>query len=77
MLVEYGAAVNTKDPTGQTALMRAAAERHPDVVKALIDAHADLTANTKQGFTAMHFAARVGDLDSVKELLRPEWTSTS
>jgi len=70
MLVEYGAAVNTKEPSqNQTALMWAAAERHPDVVKALIDAHADLTSNTKQGFTAIHFAARVGDVDSVKEFL--------
>lgn len=70
LLVEYGAAVNAKEPKqNQTALMWAAAERHPEVVKALIDAHADLTANSKQGFTAIHFAARVGDLESVKLLL--------
>jgi ankyrin repeat protein len=70
MLIEYGAAVNAKEPAqNQTALMWAAAERHPDVVKAFIDAHADLTANTKQGFTAIHFAARLGDLESVKELM--------
>src|ERR1700677_4556197 len=70
MLIEYGAAVNTKEPSvHQTALMWAAAERHPDVVKALIDAHADLKANSKEGFTAIHFAARVGDLESVKLLL--------
>jgi ankyrin repeat protein len=70
MLIEYGAAVNAKEPTqNQTALMWAAAERHPDVVKAFIDAHADLTANSKQGFTAIHFSARVGDLESVKLLL--------
>lgn len=70
ILVEYGATVNAKEPAqGQTALMWAAAERHPDVVQAFIDSHADLTANSKQGFTAIHFAARVGDLESVKELL--------
>ena len=70
MLIEYGAAVNAKEPAqGQTALMWAAAERHPDVVKAFIDAHADLTATTKQGFTAIHFSARVGDLESVRLLL--------
>jgi uncharacterized protein len=70
MLIEYGAAVNAKEPAqGQTALMWAAAERHPDVVKAFIEAHADLTATTKQGFTAIHFAARLGDLESVKLLL--------
>src|SRR3984957_1052062 len=70
MLIEFGAVVNAKEPAqNQTALMWAAAERHPDVVKAFIDAHADLTANSKQGFTAIHFAARVGDLESVKLLL--------
>ncbi|HEY1240758.1 MAG TPA: ankyrin repeat domain-containing protein [Bryobacteraceae bacterium] len=70
MLVEYGASVNGKEPRqNQTPLMWAAAERHPDAVKALIDAHADLTATSKQGFTAIHFAARVGDLESVKLLL--------
>jgi len=70
MLIEYGAAINAKEPAqNQTALTWAAAERHPDVVKAFIEAHADLKANTKQGFTAIHFAARVGDLESVKLLL--------
>jgi ankyrin repeat protein len=70
MLIEYGAAVNAKEPSeGQTALMWAAAERHPDVVKAFIDAHADLKANTKHGFTAIHFAAREGDVESIKLLL--------
>ena len=70
LLIEYGAAVNAKEPAqNQTALMWAAAERHPAVVKSLIDAHADLKAHTKEGFTAIHFAARVGDLESVKLLL--------
>lgn len=70
LLIEYGANVNATEPTqNQTALMWAAAERHPDVVQALIDAHADLTAATKLGFTPIHFAARVGDLESVKRLL--------
>jgi ankyrin repeat protein len=70
LLVEYGAVVNAKEPKqNQTAVMWAAAERHPDVVQALIDTHADLKANSKQGFTAAHFAARVGDLESLKLLL--------
>lgn len=70
MLIEYGADLNAKEPKeNQTALMWAAAERHPDVVKALIAAHADLNAHTKQGFMAIHFAARVGDLESVKAFL--------
>jgi len=70
LLVEYGAAVNATEPVqNQTALMWAAAERHANVVSDLIAAHANLKLHTKQGFTAMHFAARVGDLESVKLLL--------
>jgi ankyrin repeat protein len=49
MLIEYGASVNAKEPTqNQTALMWAAAERHPDVVQAFIDAHADLMEIIKE-----------------------------
>lgn len=70
LLVEYGASVDAQEPTqGQTAIMWAAAEKHSDVVKALIAAHADVKAKTKQGFTPIHFAARVGDLESLKALL--------
>jgi len=70
LLIEFGAAVNATEPEQkQTTLMWAAGERHPNVVSALIAAHADLKAHTKDGFTAIHFAARVGDLESIKLLL--------
>jgi len=70
-LVEYGAALETREPDQhQTALMWAATEHHLDVVQALIDAHADLKAHSKSGFTAMHFAARQGDLEMVQLLLK-------
>jgi ankyrin repeat protein len=69
-LVEFGAQVNGKEPSqNQTAIMWAIAEKHADVAKELIAAHADLQAATKQGFTPIHFAARVGDLESLKLLL--------
>ena len=69
-LLVRGADVNAKEPTQhQTALMWAAAEHHPNVLQTLIEARADLTAHTKLGFTALHFAARDGDLESVRTLL--------
>jgi ankyrin len=69
-LLESGAAVDAKEPNqNQTAIMWAAAERHPSVVATLIQAHANLLAHTKQGFTPLHFAARLGDLESIKLLL--------
>jgi ankyrin len=70
ILIEYGAEVNAKEPAqGQTALMWAASEHHLDIVKTLIAAHADLKSHSKQGFTAMHFAARRGDQEMVQLLL--------
>lgn len=70
ILIAHDAAVNAKEPKqNQTALMWAAAEHHPPVVKMLIDAHADLQAHSKDGFTALHFAAREGDQETVRILL--------
>ena len=70
MLITRGADVNAKELSqNQTALMWAAAERHPDIVRVLIERGAQLSARTKKGFTALHFAAREGDLDSGRLLL--------
>ena len=49
--------------------MWAAAERHPEVVKVLVEHRADLQSRTKKGFTALHFAAREGDVESARLLL--------
>jgi ankyrin repeat protein len=70
MLLVHGANVNAKEPTqNQTALMWAAAEQHAKVVQVLVEANADLRAHTKAGFTALHFAARMGDMESTQTLL--------
>jgi ankyrin repeat protein len=45
-LIEAGAKVNPSAARGQTALMWAAAQRHPDVVKVLLAHGADITART-------------------------------
>jgi ankyrin repeat protein len=70
MLIRHGADVNAKEASqNQTAMMWAAAEHHPNVVRTLIEAGADLRAHTRKGFTALHFAAREGDLESTRLLL--------
>ena len=70
LLIAGDADVNAKEPMqNQTALMWAASERHPEVVRTLISAKADLLARTKGGFTALHFAAREGDVESAGLLL--------
>jgi ankyrin repeat protein len=69
-LIARGADVNAKEPSqNQDALMWAASERHSNVVRLLVEAGADTKAHTKKGFTALHFAAREGDIDSVRQLL--------
>jgi len=70
LLLVHGANVNAREPNqNQTALMWAAAEQHAKVAQVLIEANADLQAHTKSGFTALHFAARVGDIESTRILL--------
>lgn len=69
-LIAGDAEVNAKEPAqNQTALMWAASQRHPSVVRTLIEAKASLQAHTKNGFTALHFAAREGDVESARLLL--------
>src|SRR2546425_6634026 len=70
MLLVHGAKVSAKEPTqNQTALMWAAAQQHSKVVQILIEVNADLQAHSKSGFTALHFAARMGDMESTRTLL--------
>ena len=54
---------------GQTALMWAIAEKHPEAARALIERGADVRARSKNGFTPLMFAAQQGDTDSVRTLL--------
>lgn len=69
-LIGHDANVNAKESNqNQTALMWAAAERHTDVIKALIQAKADVNARSKQGFAAVHFSARVGDTPGIQAFL--------
>ena len=52
-----------------TPLMWAIGEGHSDIAKILLDAHADVHAVTTDGFSALTFAARVGDIATAKLLL--------
>jgi ankyrin repeat protein len=70
LLLAARANVNAKDNhRGQTALMWAVAERHPEIVLELIAHGADVQAKTSGGFTALLFAAQQGDLDTARMLL--------
>jgi len=70
LLLSHGADPNAKETQqGQTALMRAVAEKHPEVVRELIDRGADVRARSKGGFTALLFAGQQGELASARMLL--------
>jgi uncharacterized protein len=69
-LLAHGADVNAKENArGQTALMWAVAEKHPEVARMLIDHGADVHAPSKTGFTPLLFAAQQGDLEATRMLL--------
>jgi ankyrin repeat protein len=69
-LLARGADINASEPSlGQTALMWAVSERHHDVVRLLLERGANAGAATRHGFTALHFAAREGDLETARLLL--------
>lgn len=69
-LLVHGAKVNeTEGWRGQTALMWATIEDHPDTMKALIEAGADVHARSKSGFSALLFAVRAGYIDEAGLLL--------
>ena len=70
LLLSHGADPNAKEnQQGQTALMRAVAEKHPEAVRSLIDGGADVRARSKGGFTALLFASQQGEIASAKMLL--------
>ena len=76
-LLARGANANAKEEAllQQTALMWAIAEKHHDVARALLAHGADVHARTavrgggSGGFTPLLFAARVGDVDSLRLLI--------
>ena len=85
-LLASGADPNAKEKNGeQTALMWAIAERHSKVTEELVRNKVDVNAHTKNGATALMFAAR-GDVDSVRILMDggarpndaiPDWGGTA
>ena len=70
LLAWAGARINARETwNNQSALMWAAAEGHAPVVKALVDAGADIYARSNGGTTPLLFAVRKGDIASVQALL--------
>jgi ankyrin repeat protein len=70
MLLDHGAAVNTKTDTERTALLVAASyPRTSDLLRLLLERGADLRAQDRGGATALSLAARSADIDVVRFLV--------
>jgi ankyrin repeat protein len=70
VLLSRGADPNAREANGgQTALMWAISETHPAVTAELVRRGADVHARSNTGFTALMFAAQVGDADSARVLV--------
>ena len=70
MLLAHKANVNAATTkTKITPLMWAIGDRHPEIAKTLLEAGADVQAVTTDGFSAMTFAARVGDVETGRLLV--------
>lgn len=69
-LLSRGADVDVKESQqGQTALMRAVAGQHREVVRILVEHEADVHARSRGGFTPLLFASQQGDIESARILL--------
>jgi ankyrin repeat protein len=69
-LLSHGANPNAREANGgQTALMWGISERHAAVTAALVRRGADVNTRSNNGFTALMFAAQVGDVDSARVLI--------
>lgn len=60
--------INTRDESGETALMQASKSGHLEVIKLLLAKGADANAKSKDGTTALIHAAQRGHTDVVKQL---------
>src|SRR5262249_38973415 len=69
-LLARGADPNGREKLkGQTVLMWAALQKHPDVVRTLVERGADVHLRSLGGFTPLLFAAQQGDIETAKVLL--------
>eukprot|EP00757_Euglenozoa_sp_SAG-D1_P016959 gene16959-22868_t len=70
MLLQAGADIQAKNQDGYTALMRACANGHSNVVETLLRAGADIQAKTQRGWTALMRACANGHSNVVEMLLQ-------
>ena len=68
-LLELGVNPNTIDNRGRSALMEAAAFDHPEIVRLLLEAKAEVNIQSSNGKTALMWASIRGHTENVRMLL--------
>lgn len=68
LLLQHGVYIDTVGDEGTTPLMLAVETKKPDVVEQLLKAGANTNAQDFRGFTALHRAAEMGEIASVRLL---------
>ena len=69
LLIAHKADVNAQDRVGETALMKAIAQRNLPMVEMLLDAGADINAKNQRGHTALTNAVLRSEPDILKVLI--------
>jgi uncharacterized protein len=70
VLIAQGGNVNDMDNMRRTPLILAAWKGNTDIIRILLSANADSNVRAMDQFTALHFAAQAGHVDSVKLLAK-------
>lgn len=68
--IEMGAAVDGRDGSGWTALMRAAFKGRVEIIRFLIEKGAAIDAKDEAGYTALHCAAEAGQVEAAEILIK-------
>jgi ankyrin repeat protein len=68
-LLDQGANIEDREPTGETPLIAAALAGQTQIVELLLDRHAAIEARNDRGLTPLHAAAYGGHADTVAALL--------
>ena len=68
-LLDDGAAIEEKNPAGETALVAACLASRPEAVALLIKRGADVMARNNRGMTALHGASYSGCAECARQLL--------
>lgn len=69
LLIQLGANIEARDPSGKTALILATGDQHVDAVRTLIECGVDVNARDDLSHTSLHVAARLGNERLVRILL--------